>query len=404
MYQQLFVLASVALAIVNAHPGAHTSGTKTTTTPSTFKFTETFPEPGSVPTPKPEWLELIKAANVTKAPVYKVGDGEGPKPEVEGQDPYCDWTFTGCFGKDDLYQCPKGQWALTYDDGPSEFSPKLYDYLDKINVKATFFMVGGQVVKFPEYALRAYKSGHEIAMHTWSHSYMTSLTNEQIVAELKWNELAIKEVTGVAPKYFRPPYGDIDNRVRDVAAALGFIPVIWNHDTNDWAAASNPHSFKESWIDGNVTKWAQEAKHAKVGGISLEHDLYEKTVDAAIRITPTLQKAYTLVPVGVCNNVTMYKDNATVPTNTTTSTTTADAPGTTTIRLDSNAPAADAAAPAAPAAPAADAAPAAPAADAAPAGNQPIAANIASTSGASSVSSSAVGLGVAAAAAALVLL
>lgn len=315
----------------------------------------------------------------------------GPKPEVEGQDPYCDWTFTGCFGKDDLYQCPKGQWALTYDDGPSEFSPKLYDYLDKINVKATFFMVGGQVVKFPEYALRAYKSGHEIAMHTWSHSYMTSLTNEQIVAELKWNELAIKEVTGVAPKYFRPPYGDIDNRVRDVAAALGFIPVIWNYDTNDWAAASNPHSFKESWIDGNVTKWAQEAKHAKVGGISLEHDLYEKTVDAAIRITPTLQKAYKLVPVGICNNVTMYKDNATVPTNTTTSTTTADAPGTTTIRLDSNAPAAAAAAPAAPAA-------------AAPAGSQPIAANVASTSSASSVSSSAVGLGVAAAAAALVLL
>ncbi|CEJ04550.1 hypothetical protein RMCBS344292_18506 [Rhizopus microsporus] len=91
----------------------------------------------------------------------------------------------------------------------------------------------------------------------------------------------------------------------------------------------------------------------------------------------------------------MYKDNATVPTNTITSTTTSDAPGTTTIRLDSNAPAADAAAPAAGAAPAADAA---------PAGSQPIVANVASTSGASSVSSSAVGLGVAAAAAALVLL
>lgn len=82
MYQQLFVLASVALAIVNAHPGAHTSGTKTTTTPSTFKFTETFPEPGSVPTPKPEWLELIKAANVTKAPVYKVGNGEGKNNKI----------------------------------------------------------------------------------------------------------------------------------------------------------------------------------------------------------------------------------------------------------------------------------------------------------------------------------
>lgn len=175
-------------------------------------------------------------------------------------------------------------------------------------------MVGGQVVKFPDYALRAYKAGHELAMHTWSHSYMTTLTNEQIVAELKWNELAIKEVTGVSPRYFRPPYGDIDNRVRDVAAALGFIPIIWNHDTNDWAAASNPTVYKETWIDGNVTKWAAEAKTATVGGVSLEHDLYQKTVDAAIRVLPILQKEYKLTPVGACNNVQMYKEGGNVTT------------------------------------------------------------------------------------------
>lgn len=175
-------------------------------------------------------------------------------------------------------------------------------------------MVGGQVVQFPDYALRAYKSGHELAMHTWSHNYMTTLTNEQIVGELKWNELVIKEVTGVAPRYFRPPYGDIDDRVRDIAAALGFAPIIWNHDTNDWAYASNPKVFKESWIDGNVTKWANAAKSATVGGISLEHDLYTQTVDAAIRILPILQKEYELVPAGKCNNVAVYKGNATVPT------------------------------------------------------------------------------------------
>lgn len=173
-------------------------------------------------------------------------------------------------------------------------------------------MVGGQVVKYPDYALRAYKSGHEIAMHTWSHNYMTTLTNEQIVAELKWNELAIKLVTGVSPRYFRPPYGDIDNRVRDVAAALGFVPIIWNHDTNDWAFASNPKTYLESWIDGNVTEWAAAASTATVGGVSLEHDLYNQTVDAAIRILPTLQKAYTMVPAGACNKVQLYKENVTV--------------------------------------------------------------------------------------------
>ncbi|KAG1141895.1 hypothetical protein G6F37_007830 [Rhizopus arrhizus] len=386
MYQQLFLLASIALAAVNAHPGSHSSSTTTATKTSTFKFTETFPEAGAIPTAKPEWLELIKNINITQAPVYTNTNGLGPQPEVQGEDPYCDWTFTGCFGKDDLYQCPKGQWALTYDDGPSEYSPKLYDYLDQVKVKATFFMVGGQVVKFPDYALRAYKSGHELAMHTWSHNYMTTLTNEQIVAELKWNELAIKEVTGVSPKYFRPPYGDIDNRVRDVAAALGFIPVIWNFDTNDWAAASSPETFKESWIDGNVTQWAQAAKTAEVGGVSLEHDLYEKTVDAAIRILPTLKGAYELTPVGTCNNVAVYKENSTA-TNATTSpassaipssSAAADAPGTTTINLDSAA--ANGASTAA--------------------NGASIAANVATSSGVSLVASTPLGLGAAAVAAA----
>ncbi|KAI9251567.1 hypothetical protein BY458DRAFT_559483 [Sporodiniella umbellata] len=397
MYHQLFVLASLALAVANAHPGAHPSSATTKTT-STFKFTSKFPEADIIPTAKPEWLELIKGINTTDAPVYKNEDGLGPQPVKAGEDPYCDWTFTGCLGKDDLYQCPKGQWALTYDDGPSEFSPQLYDYLDKVNVKATFFMVGGQVVKFPDYAMRAYKSGHELAMHTWSHNYMTTLTNEQIVAELKWNELAIKEATGVSPRYFRPPYGDIDDRVRNVAAALGFVPIIWNHDTNDWAAASSPKTFKESWIDGNVTQWAHNAKKAEVGGVSLEHDLYEKTVKAAIRVLPILQKAYTLTPVGACNQVALYKENSTTPTVSAlpsavpSAVVTANEPGATTIFLN------ESAAPTSSVAPAVGQPSVSPQADA-----LPVAANVAVNSGASSVASSvsALGLGAAAAVAAL---
>ncbi|KAI9251090.1 hypothetical protein EDC94DRAFT_568498 [Helicostylum pulchrum] len=314
MYQKLFILATIALSAVNAHPGSHAVANAAAAPKTNFKFSETFPEAGIIPTAKPEWLELIKNVNIADAPVYEVGNGLGPQPEVPGQDPHCDWTFTGCLAKDDLYKCPKGQWALTYDDGPSEFSPKLYDYLDKVDVKVTFFMVGGQVVKFPDYTLRAFKAGHELAMHTWSHNYMTSLTNEQIVAELKWNELAIKEVTGFAPRYFRPPYGDIDDRVRNVAAALGFVPVIWNFDTNDWAHASNPKAYPQSWIKSNVTQWAKDASSATEGGVSLQHDLYAATVDIAIDILPILDKAYDLVPVGVCNNVEMYKDgNSTTP-------------------------------------------------------------------------------------------
>lgn len=249
-------------------------------------------------------------------------------------------------------------------------------------------MVGGQVVKFPDYTLRAYKAGHELAMHTWSHNYMTTLTNEQIVAELKWNELAIKEVTGVAPKFFRPPYGDIDNRVRDVARALGFIPVIWTHDTNDWAHANNPKGYPESWVTGNVTKWAHDAPSATHGGISLEHDLYKETVDIAISIIPTLQKVYKLVPSGQCNGVAPYKGNATVP---------VPVPS---VSASSSAAPVSSASPVAPSAPVVPVAPVAPAASSPVTASSPIAAGVAGSGAASSFAgASALSLGVAAVAA-----
>ncbi|KAI8336168.1 hypothetical protein BC941DRAFT_514351 [Chlamydoabsidia padenii] len=299
MLPKLFILAATALVTINAQA-----------TGSGFTFKETYPSSGSKPAPKPEWMELIKNANITNAPVLKANGDDGPVQKGDA-DPYCDWTFTGCTRDDDIVACPKGQWGITYDDGPTEFSPKLYDFLDTTQQKATLFMIGGQVVAFPDLVTRAYKSGHELAMHTWSHSYLTSETNEQIVAELMWTATAIKEVTGVTPRFYRPPYGDIDDRVRSIGRALGFTPVIWNHDTDDWKAGEDK-TFDEQWIDGNVTEWAGEAASASVGGISLEHDLYQKTVDAAIRVLPTLQKAYKVTTVGQCVGQQSYKEGGSV--------------------------------------------------------------------------------------------
>lgn len=58
-------------------------------------------------------------------------------PETSANDPHCLWTTTQCLAKDDVYTCPTtGEWGVTFDDGPSEFSPALYDYLDKKNEKS----------------------------------------------------------------------------------------------------------------------------------------------------------------------------------------------------------------------------------------------------------------------------
>lgn len=102
-------------------------------------------------------------------------------------------------------------WGLTYDDGPAPYTPNLVEYLDDQKLKATFFVVGSRVREHPAMLQAQYMGQHQIAVHTWSHAApLTSLTNEQIVAELGWSKKIIKDTLGVTPNMMRPPYGDIE--------------------------------------------------------------------------------------------------------------------------------------------------------------------------------------------------
>ena len=83
-------------------------------------------------------------------------------------------------------------------------------YLDEQQIKSTFFVVGSRVISFPQTLQEEFMSGHQVAVHTWSHPYLTTLTNEQIIAELGWTRQAIRDVIGVSPSMMRPPYGDIE--------------------------------------------------------------------------------------------------------------------------------------------------------------------------------------------------
>jgi peptidoglycan/xylan/chitin deacetylase (PgdA/CDA1 family) len=88
---------------------------------------------------------------------------------------------------------------IGFDDGPNCSHNAFYEFLREQNQKATMFYIGSNVMDWPLQAQDAITDGHEICIHTWSHNYMTALTNEQAFAELYYTRKAIKLVTGVTP-------------------------------------------------------------------------------------------------------------------------------------------------------------------------------------------------------------
>jgi hypothetical protein len=124
-------------------------------------------------------------------------------------DNYCAMNNNGgnCV-RDEITRCTSGKRVgITFDDGPTPETERLLDALATSNTKATFCVVGSRVVSHPLILKRIFEEGHQLCIHTWSHYALTSLSNEQIVAELAYTRQAIREVTGTSPTYYRPPYG-----------------------------------------------------------------------------------------------------------------------------------------------------------------------------------------------------
>ncbi|CAE6451148.1 unnamed protein product [Rhizoctonia solani] len=150
--------------------------------------------------------------------------------------PICS-SAAGCKDDTQIYDAPDGIVAISFDDGPLLASLALYKFLRVNNQKATHFFIGSNILANPEIFREAFEvNGDDIAVHTWSHPQMTTLTNEMVLAELGWTCQIIHDSTGGRlPRYWRPPYGDSDSRVRAIAREVfGLQTVIWNGDTNNW--------------------------------------------------------------------------------------------------------------------------------------------------------------------------
>lgn len=132
-------------------------------------------------------------------------------------------------------QRPDKVLAISFDASwGADKTLSILDILDEHDVKTTFFLVGGWVDKYPDMVQEIFARGHEIGNHSNSHPHMSQLGEQAIRDELRMMSDKVEKLTGVRPTLFRPPYGDYNDRVVQVARAEGYEAVQWSIDSLDW--------------------------------------------------------------------------------------------------------------------------------------------------------------------------
>lgn len=126
------------------------------------------------------------------------------------------------------------QVALTFDDGPSEFTPRVLAILEEKAAPATFFTVGGMYSTYGANASRVHSAGFPLANHSWSHPQMTALSTPEQGSELERTSGVIENLGVPAPNLFRPPYGAYNQASVAQSSKRGMLVVLWDVDTLDW--------------------------------------------------------------------------------------------------------------------------------------------------------------------------
>ncbi|RXK41614.1 hypothetical protein M231_01113 [Tremella mesenterica] len=241
-------------------------------------------------------------------------EGDFSAVQYNGTDVDCWWPWQGCTQPapqtglpDDITSVPEGEtWGLGFDDGPNCSHNALYDFLLEQNQKATVFYIGSNVYDWPLQSMRAIKDGHHVCVHTWSHQYMTAFTNDVAFAELYYARQIIKDILGVTPLCWRPPYGNVDNRIRAIAEGLNLTTIIWSDDTNDWKVGDPTVNVTEADVNAAyqiVVKGATNGTYKSTGPVVLNHELNNFTMSEFIKEYPSMKSAFThIVPMAAAMN------------------------------------------------------------------------------------------------------
>jgi peptidoglycan/xylan/chitin deacetylase (PgdA/CDA1 family) len=168
--------------------------------------------------------------------------------------------------------------AITIDDGVP-YNPKLFDSLVANDVRATTFVLGSFAADRPDLIKKMNDAGFEIANHSWDHPFLTKLSDADVKSQLRRTQAAISKITGNQAPYLRPPYGDTDKRVKNIAAELGYKQVLWNRSFADTSKSATADQLYKNAMNGLAP-----------GDIILCHWGSEDTYLAMQRIIPEMRR------------------------------------------------------------------------------------------------------------------
>ena len=211
--------------------------------------------------------------------VFKVNGREVPVYSVEREDNKIAVTFDCAWSDEDI--------------------DSILDTLDKYNCKATFFVVGDWVEKYPEALRKISERGHEIGNHSYNHADYTKLSAEEITADLDKCDSLIEEVTGERPYLMRAPSGGYNDTVVKAAEDSGRMYIQWSIDGIDYGDA-DPQSI----YDRSVKKTAE-------GDIILLHNGTKSTASVLPKILEALECKYEFATVSEL----IYRDNYIIDNN-----------------------------------------------------------------------------------------
>lgn len=210
---------------------------------------------------------------------------DAPEPELPAEEPirWYPRDIGHPLVTDDERGAGKKVALLTFDDGPTTtVTPLILDILKQEQIKALFF-VTGYGAKNRDLVERIHREGHQIGTHTQNHEQLDGLTREQIIEAVEPVNRTVEEITGVRPRYFRPPHGAYDALVRDVLAELNLELINWSNGSLDWAGV-DANGHKDPAL---VVQAVEDQLHP--GAVILFHDTHKHTAEALPEIINMLR-------------------------------------------------------------------------------------------------------------------